>query len=38
MKSEIMQDAFKGDPGIKEGFLTAEIKKLFIAKGSFCEK
>ena len=38
LKGEIKQDAFKDDPGIKEGILTTEIKKLFIAKGSFCEK
>lgn len=26
------------DPAVKQGFLSAETKKLWIAKGSFCEK
>jgi uncharacterized protein YciI len=28
----------ESDPAVKQGFLSAETKKLWIAKGSFCEK
>jgi hypothetical protein len=38
VKGEIKLDAFKDDPAVKEGFFTIDTKKLFIAKGSFCEK
>jgi uncharacterized protein YciI len=30
--------SFKADPAIQQGALTTDVKKLFIAKGSFCEK
>ena len=38
MKGEVQRDIFEGDPGVQEGLLELEIKKLYIAKGSFCEK
>ena len=30
--------SMQSDPAIQQGLLTAETKKLWIAKGSFCEK
>jgi uncharacterized protein YciI len=38
MKGEVHRDIFETDPGVQEGLLELEIKKLYIAKGSFCEK
>jgi uncharacterized protein YciI len=38
MKGEATQETFESDPGVAEGLLQLDIKKLFIAKGSFCEK
>jgi uncharacterized protein YciI len=38
MKGEVDNTVFESDPGVQEGLLEVTIKKLFIAKGSFCEK
>lgn len=38
LKGEVQREILDKDPGVMEGLLTAEIKKLFIARGSFCEK
>ena len=32
------KEIFENDPGVQEMLLQFEIKKLWIAKGSFCEK
>lgn len=34
----INADRFTTDPAVQQGLLAVEAKKLFIAKGSFCEK
>jgi hypothetical protein len=38
LKGELPKELLEGDPGVLEAVLQMEIKKLFIAKGSFCEK
>jgi uncharacterized protein YciI len=38
MKGDVQREIFESDPGIQDGLLDMEIKKLYIAKGSFCEK
>ena len=38
MKGEVTEEAFQSDPGVLEGLILTEVKKLYIAKGSFCEK
>jgi hypothetical protein len=38
MKGELPADAFIHDPGVQQGLLDVQIKKLYIAKSSFCEK
>lgn len=38
LKGEIQHEILHRDPSVQEGLLTVDIKKLFIAKGSFCEK
>ena len=38
ISEDINEDAFHSDPGVQEGLILIEIKKLYIAKGSFCEK
>jgi uncharacterized protein YciI len=38
MKGEVDDKTLQSDPGVQEGLLELDIKKLFIAKGSFCEK
>jgi uncharacterized protein YciI len=38
MKGEVTREIFESDPGVQEGLMDLEIKKLYIAKGSFCEK
>ena len=38
VKGELPSDAFSEDPGVQQGLVHVEIKKLYIAKGSFCEK
>lgn len=38
LKGELPNDLLENDPGVQEALLQMEIKKLYIAKGSFCEK
>ncbi|MFZ6014113.1 MAG: YciI family protein [Bacteroidota bacterium] len=38
MKGEVQRDIFESDPGVQEGLMELSIRKLWIAKGSFCEK
>jgi uncharacterized protein YciI len=38
MKGDVQKSVFEQDPGVQEGLIDLTIKKLFIAKGSFCEK
>jgi uncharacterized protein YciI len=38
MKGEVSTELFETDPGVKEGLIDIQTKKLYIAKGSFCEK
>ena len=38
LKSEAMEKFIGSDPAVAQGFLKAEQKKLWIAKGSFCER
>jgi len=38
MKGDIQQEAILADPAVKAALFEPEFKKLFIAKGSFCEK
>lgn len=37
MKSDIQQGVIEHDPAVEKGFIEFDIKKLYIAKGSFCE-
>lgn len=38
MKGEVSQEVIDADPGVQEGLLEVTQKKLWIAKGSFCEQ
>lgn len=38
MKGEVQQEVILEDPAVKAALFEAEFKKLYIAKGSFCEK
>lgn len=38
LKGEVEKEIFENDPGVREAFIQFDIKKLWIAKGSFCEK
>lgn len=38
LKGEVSKEIFEADPGVQEALLQVDIKKLWIAKGSFCEK
>lgn len=38
LKGDLQKDIFDNDPGVQEALLQVDIKKLFIAKGAFCEK
>lgn len=38
LKGELPKEMLEKDPAVLEAVLQMEIKKLFIAKGSFCEK
>jgi uncharacterized protein YciI len=38
MKGDVQPEVMENDPAIKGGTMLFEIKKLWIAKGSFCEK
>jgi len=37
-KGDFENEFTEGDPAVKAGILSVDIKKLWIAKGSFCEK
>lgn len=38
MKHDLSTEVIERDPAVMEGLLEVDIKKLWIAKGSFCEK
>jgi uncharacterized protein YciI len=38
MKGEVDRAVFEADPGVQQGLLELTFKKLYIAKGAFCEK
>ena len=38
LKGEINDNLFESDPAIQHGIISIERKKLWIAKGSFCEQ
>lgn len=38
MKGDVQQEAILADPAVKAALFEPEFKKLYIAKGSFCEK
>ena len=38
MKGELSPDVLESDPAVSGGILLPEIKKLWVAKGAFCEK
>ena len=38
LKGDLQKEIFDTDPGVQEALLQVDVKKLFIAKGSFCEK
>lgn len=38
MQGEVDRSVFESDPGVQEGLLEFDIQKLWVAKGSFCEK
>jgi uncharacterized protein YciI len=38
LKGDLQPEIFDADPGVQEMLLQTSIKKLYIAKGSFCEK
>lgn len=38
MKGEVQEEAILADPAVKGALFEPEFKKLYIAKGSFCEK
>jgi secreted PhoX family phosphatase len=38
VNGEISKEVIENDPAVQQGMLVAEVKKLWIAKGAFCEK
>jgi len=38
LKDELQKETIEADPGVLEALLQFDIKKLWVAKGSFCEK
>lgn len=38
LKGELKNELTELDPGVQHGILSVDIKKLWVAKGSFCEK
>jgi uncharacterized protein YciI len=38
LRGDLQKEIFDEDPGVQEALLQVDIKKLWIAKGSFCEK
>ncbi|HYG20075.1 MAG TPA: YciI family protein [Ohtaekwangia sp.] len=37
MHGDLQKEVIERDPGVEQGLLTLDFKKLWIAKGSFCE-
>jgi uncharacterized protein YciI len=37
LKGELQQEVIEADPGVQQGLVDFQLKKLYIAKGSFCE-
>ena len=37
LKEELNSSLLDSDPGVKQGVVSVDVKKLWIAKGSFCE-
>ncbi len=38
MRGELGKEVIEADPGVQEGLMDVSYKKLWVAKGSFCEK
>ena len=38
LTGDLQKEIFDNDPGVQEALIQVDIKKLWIAKGSFCEK
>ncbi|HTE31159.1 MAG TPA: YciI family protein [Chryseolinea sp.] len=38
LRGELEKEIVEGDPAVQEGLLELDLKQLWIAKGSFCEK
>jgi uncharacterized protein YciI len=38
MKGDLQKEVIEFDPAVQEGLLELDLKQLYIAKGSFCEK
>ena len=38
IRGDLQNEVIETDPAVREGLLEIEIKKLWIAKGAFCEK
>lgn len=38
LKGDVDKSVFESDPGVQEGLISLTLKKLYIAKGAFCEK
>jgi uncharacterized protein YciI len=38
LRGDLQNEVIESDPGIQEGLLEYQIKKLWVARGSFCEK
>jgi uncharacterized protein YciI len=38
LTGDLQKEIFDADPGVQEALIQVDIKKLWIAKGSFCEK
>ena len=38
MKGDLENEVVENDPGVKEMLMEFEVKKLWVAKGAFCEK
>jgi len=38
LKGEVQPEVFEADPGVQEGLIELSMKKLYIARGSFCEQ
>jgi uncharacterized protein YciI len=38
VSGELKEDIINADPAVRDGLMGADVKKLWIAKGAFCEK